>query len=216
MRADPNYLREHYRSLSDEALLAIERGELVDLAQQCYDDEMKARGLAQRGRQRPMAQRAEEAVVEEPEMPEEPELHDGDEPPDWAEDAAEVYSVAVHPGMSAGEDAAAHARGALEAAGIPCYLERVEVQEEKNPHPPIRQRWRLMAPAQFNLQAMSVLSRELDNPEFEAVWKAQLENLSDEELLEMRPEVVFCGLFDRVERVTRAYEDEIALRRLRE
>ena len=38
--------------------------------------------------------------------------------------------------------------------------------------------------------------------------------LSDEEVLEMKPEVAFCGLFDRVERVNRAYDEELARRRL--
>jgi len=31
----------------------------------------------------------------------------------------------------------------------------------------------------------------------------------------MQPEIAFCGLFDRVERVTRAYEEELARRRLK-
>jgi hypothetical protein len=31
----------------------------------------------------------------------------------------------------------------------------------------------------------------------------------------MSPEVAFCGLFDRIDRVTRAYEDEIARRGLK-
>ena len=211
MRTDPNYLREHYSSLSDEALLAVDRSELVELAQQCYDAEMKMRDLAPRGRPRPIPRRSEQLPVEEADtgVP----LIDSEEKPEWAEDAAEVYSVVVHPGPSSGEDAATSARGVLEAAGIPCYLELVEIPEERSPHPPPRQRWRLMAPAHLNLQAMSTLSRDLDNPEFEAVWKTELENLSDSELLEMRPEVVFCGLFDRIERITRAYEEELALRR---
>ena len=48
MPADPQYLRDHYASLSDEALLAIERDDLVDLAQRCYDDEVGRRKLASR------------------------------------------------------------------------------------------------------------------------------------------------------------------------
>jgi hypothetical protein len=36
--------------------------------------------------------------------------------------------------------------------------------------------------------------------------------LSDEELRGMDPKVAFCGLFDRVERVTRAFDEEIARR----
>jgi hypothetical protein len=54
-----------------------------------------------------------------------------------------------------------------------------------------------------------VLDRDLYNKEFEETWKTHLEMLNDEELREMKPEVVFCGLFDRVERVKRAYEEEL-------
>ena len=56
--------------------------------------------------------------------------------------------------------------------------------------------------------------RDILNEEFEAEWKTLLETLSDEDLRGMKPEIAFCGLFDRVERVTRAYEEEMARRRL--
>src|SRR5262249_14018434 len=49
MKADPEYLRQHYSSLPDEALLDIDRSELVEAAQRCYDDEMMRRGLAPQG-----------------------------------------------------------------------------------------------------------------------------------------------------------------------
>jgi phosphatidylserine/phosphatidylglycerophosphate/cardiolipin synthase-like enzyme len=45
MPTDPEYLRRHYASLSDEALLAIDRTELVETAQQSYDDELERRKL---------------------------------------------------------------------------------------------------------------------------------------------------------------------------
>jgi hypothetical protein len=44
-RIDPEYLRKHYAGLSDEALMAVDRGELVDLAQAVYDGEVQHRGL---------------------------------------------------------------------------------------------------------------------------------------------------------------------------
>jgi hypothetical protein len=37
--------RRHYESLSDEALLEIDTGELVDLARTCHADEVAKRGL---------------------------------------------------------------------------------------------------------------------------------------------------------------------------
>jgi hypothetical protein len=72
-----------------------------------------------------------------------------------------------------------------------------------------------MAPANLNLRAMSTLQRDIDNQEFEAMWKTQLEALSDSELHATNPEIVFCGLFDRIERVNKVYEEEVARRRLK-
>ena len=46
MPVDPEYLRQHYASLSEEGLLAIDRADLVELAQKCYDDELGRRGIA--------------------------------------------------------------------------------------------------------------------------------------------------------------------------
>src|ERR1700759_4937243 len=39
--------RDHFNLLSDEALLAVNREELVPLAQQCLDEEIDKRGLRQ-------------------------------------------------------------------------------------------------------------------------------------------------------------------------
>lgn len=46
MKLDPEELRRQYESLSDEALLAMNRDDLVDLARQVYDEEVEGRGLA--------------------------------------------------------------------------------------------------------------------------------------------------------------------------
>ena len=69
-------------------------------------------------------------------------------------------------------------------------------------------------PGNLNLRATSVLDRDIFNQEFEATWRTHLETLSDAELRKMSPQVVFCGLFDRVERVTNAYADELVRRKL--
>jgi hypothetical protein len=45
MQIDPEEFRRHYESLSDDGLLEIERDELVDVAQQCYDGELARRGI---------------------------------------------------------------------------------------------------------------------------------------------------------------------------
>ena len=45
MPTDPEYLRHHYASLSDEARLDIDRAELIESAQKSYDDELERRKL---------------------------------------------------------------------------------------------------------------------------------------------------------------------------
>ena len=45
MKADAEDFRRQYASLNDEALLEINREDLVPIAQQCYDAEVSSRGL---------------------------------------------------------------------------------------------------------------------------------------------------------------------------
>ncbi len=103
MPADLKYLREHYASLSDDALLAIHREDLVETAQRCYDDEIKQRGLASGRRAKPK----EELPVEEDEVVD--READPDQP-DWLEDASEVYSRVVRTGNVQATDDLADAR----------------------------------------------------------------------------------------------------------
>jgi len=211
MPVDPEYLREHYASLSDEALHEIDRADLVETAQQCYDYEVRQRELSSR---RPFAgprlsrtpQTADERVETYGE-----EAEDAGSKPDWLDDASEVFSRADHPGAAPATDIV-DARDALEAAGIPCYLDLSDAPEETNASPRPTRLWRLMVPGDLNLRATSVLERDIFNADFEAEWRTHLEVLSDEELRGMNPRSVFCGLFDRVERVTRSYDEEIARR----
>ena len=137
-------------------------------------------------------------------------LDNGDKP-EWLGEAAEVLSRYDHHG-SVPSDEILDALEALKSAGIPSYLELFE--EEKSSVPPPTHRWRVLVPGNLNLRAASVLQRDISNQEFGEWWKAHLETLSDDELHGMKPEIAFCGLFDRVERVNRAYAAEIARRRL--
>jgi hypothetical protein len=185
---DLKNLREHYASLSDDALLEIERADLVEAAQQCYDDEVRQR----------------------PHLSLKP---NGDDQPDWLEDASTVFSRNDWPGSPPTD--VAEARDVLEAAGIPCHLELVEETEGKPTSPEPTHVWQVMVPGTLNLHATSDLDRDIFNADYEETWRTHLEMLSDEEVLEMKPEVAFCGLFDRVERVTRAYDEELSRRRLK-
>jgi hypothetical protein len=210
MQLDPEYLRRHYASLSDEALLAVDRAELVEMAQTILDDEVGRRDLA-RGTRRthgPHITPGEPAPhYEEVEVDGEP-AQAGDKP-NWLEEAAEVYSYAV----LTGTPDASNARDVLEAAGIPCFLDLWEIPQEKSDVPQPTHMWRVMVPGKLNLRATSVLERDIFNQEFVDIWKTHLEALSDDEVREMNPEVAFCGLFDRIERVNRVYDEEIARRR---
>jgi hypothetical protein len=217
MPVDPQYLRQHYASLSDDALLEIDRADLVEAAQKCYDDEFRRRRLPslRDGRQ------AEEipASLRLPDVAHEKADVDGQESgagdkPEWMEDASEVYSRADAPRTTPAPDLS-NAREALGAAGIPCYMDVSEIPEEKSASPRPTHLWRLLVPGKLYLRATSVLERDMFNADFEAAWKAQLEMLSDEELRRMNPQAVFCGLYDRVERVTKSYDEEIARRRLK-
>jgi hypothetical protein len=66
MKLDPAELRKQYASLSDDALLAMQRQDLVELAQQVYDAEVASRGLAS-----PAATEPEESKSSEKEPGEE-------------------------------------------------------------------------------------------------------------------------------------------------
>jgi hypothetical protein len=88
-----------------------------------------------------------------------------------------------------------------------------QFEEEVSPPTPVRE-WSLKVPGKSNLHAASILDRDIFNADFEATWKTHLEMLSDEEFAAMDPKQVFCGLFDRAARVTRAYDAELARRGL--
>ena len=80
----------------------------------------------------------------------------------------------------------------------------------------MRFRWRVLVPGKLIHRATSVIDRDIFNAEFEAQWKAHLEMLSDEELHVMEPQYAFCGLYDRLERINRAYDEELQRRGLEE
>jgi len=208
MRLDPRELRQHYASLSDEELLEIDRADLVEMAQGIYDDEMRARKLSRRSKPvRPIHERQPDAPIEESEV-------DGAEP-DWLPEAAEVYAYTIREGRRDPPDSATAAGDALKAAGIPCYWDLIE-----DPPDPgwseITHRCRLMVPGNLNLRATGILQCDVENVEFESWWKALLAAQSDEDLRAMKPEVALCGLYDRIERVNRVYDEEMARRGLTE
>ncbi len=204
MAVDPEYLRKHYASLSDEALLDINPEELVPAARSVLEAELENRQL-------------DGGAVQPAEADEEFEapLEIDEEEPDWVEEGAEIYSAVVRPGSTTASQAH-HARRALEAAGIPCFLDVVEEEPEPQPETPETiSRWRVLVPGGLNIEATNILQRDLFNDDFEAGWKTHLEVLSDEELLAVDPRRVFCGIYDQIDRINRTWNEELKLRRLK-
>jgi hypothetical protein len=205
MKPNPDYLRQHYASLSDGELMATDRADLVAVAQQIFDEEVRKRELASPPRPaKTPEQRNEELEMFEP---------SGDDAAHgWLEDAAEAYGSYARPGATEAPEAV-HAREVLEAARIPAYLELYEDPEQDAE---LRYRWRVLVPGKLMHRATSVLDRDLFNAEFESQWRAHLEMLSDQELSVMEPHYAFCGLYDRIERVNRAYQEELERRRTKQ
>jgi hypothetical protein len=199
LKTDTVYLRRHYASLSDEALLNVDEADLVEDARQIYDKELAQRGLTRRETEGDDDADSESAASG----------HAGERKPDW------LGAATIAATFSAGQaqdstDKALEARDALEAAGIQCYLSTVWVDPAPVAGP--REELRLMVPGNLPLEAESVLDREIFNREAEAMWTTHFEMLSDEELRAVDLELVLAGRRDWIERMTRAFHDELARR----
>jgi hypothetical protein len=145
--------RRHFGLLSDTALLATRREDLVESAQACLDEELSRRGLSTDGAD--AAETAGENAEAEPDP-------SGDEP----------VSIAT---CTVAEEASL-ARGLLRIASIPCHLANEYTglggfQLE------------LMVPAAFVEQALEVLGAEISDEELAAQAEAAgaPENVFEEE-----------------------------------
>lgn len=200
MQIDLESLRRRYRSLSDEELLAVERNELTDAAQKCFDAEVERRGLAE-------AQESEPAPDEEAL---EGATFTAGVDPDWMQDAACACSFVSQPGGPAASDAE-NAREGLQGAGIPCQVSAMEVAPSTGDQP-AQHEYRVMVPGALNLKAASILDKEVFNPQLEADWRTHFASMTDQELGALNPDVICAGLVDRIARLKRAYNDEISRR----
>jgi hypothetical protein len=194
MKLNVDDIRRHYGSLSDEALHAIDRTELVEIAQQCYDQELAQRAPLKKIRATPVHRDEEEEEADGA-------LESGT--PDWIAEAACVCAF-----RNAVPDAV-NARVILENDGVPCYVEFRETEPDVTPPP--RSEYCVLVPGGLNLRAMSVLDKEIFNEQVESGWRTHLQALSDEELLGKK-EILLEGILDRVARLARAYDEEVARR----
>ena len=211
LQVNPDDLQHYYDSLSDETLLEVDRSTLTEVARQCYDDELAQRKLNSRDTESPVGS---QAAVTPPESGVEidDEYHyDAQPKPDWLDDAACACSFAYVPGDVSADDAR-KARAVLLAAGIPCHVAEQKIAKALY-EPAVRYVYAVMVPGALNLAAISVLDKEIFNPKVEAEWKVLLETLSDDELRALNSETICAGLLDRMNRLKRAYDQEIARRK---
>jgi hypothetical protein len=193
-------LRQYYATLSDEMLQEIDPTDLTEIARKCYHDEVAKRAVT-----------AEPVFLEDEEDGDIEELVEVE--PDWLEHGACVCSYTAVPGSNRAPEAE-RARDVLLASGVPCHLSLLS-PDPQNQDAPVFDEYRVLVPESLNLKAISVLDKEIFNPELEADWRTLFATLSDEQLKALKPEVVCAGLLDRVDRLTRVYKDEIARRNLR-
>lgn len=198
MQIDREALSRHYASMSDEELLALEREELTEVAQKCYDHEIERRNLAELPK---------EDSDESFDLSETHGVHDE---PDWIETAAIACSFTAHPGSVVAPEAA-QACDALRAAKIPCQMNELS-PDPSDENAPRYAEYQVLVPGALSLKAASILDKEIFNPQQEADWRAHLAALSDDDLGVLSPAIICAGFLDRAARLKRAYEDEVARR----
>jgi len=197
MKIDRRELGRRYASLSDEALLSLDRGELTETAQVIYNLEVERRGLSTK----PLNLDAPEVFAGSIESP----------ASDWQQDAVLACSFAASPGDTA-VTKAARAQAVLQAAGIPSQIK--VTREANDDGSSAREELNVMVPLALALHAAAVLDRDLFNEEYEAEWRAHLKILSDRNLSMLNPGIFCAGLQDRLARIMKAYAEEIAARNM--
>jgi hypothetical protein len=196
MQVDIRELRGRYASLSDDELMNIDAADLTEAARECYLAEVKNRHL----KDKPAPRHEETGEVEAMEVE-----------ADWLDHAAVACSYTAVPGSEAAEDAA-RAQDALLACGVPCQLSVLEGDPGAKDASRYDQ-YNVMVPGALTLQAASVLDKEVFNEDLERDWRNHLAALTDQELRAMKPDEICAGLLDRVDRLTRAYQDEVDRRK---
>jgi hypothetical protein len=129
----------------------------------------------------------------EDELQVEPEVE-----PDWLETA--VCVCTFRDAQRAGV-----AQDALMGSAVPCQLTQAEPDAEGR-------EYQVMVPAGLHFRAKTVLDVQIFNAQEEEGVRAHLAGLSDKDLRALSLDDVCGALRDLLERLTRAYNDEIAHR----
>lgn len=190
MQINREELSNHYASLSDDELRAIDPNDLTELALQCYDGEVDRRQL--------WAEPEPEDVM--PPAATHTGVH-----PDWFDTAATACVFQAGTARRYAEDAD-RARTILSQAGIPSQVVR-EHQDDGSPDC-----LAVMVPGALSMKAISILDRDLFNQEEEEIWTNHFDRLTDDELRSLHPDDLCAGLLDRAARLRRVYAETLARR----
>jgi hypothetical protein len=152
VKVDAEDFRRVYESMNDDALLLVNRDDLVEVAQQCYDVEVSRRGLM---------------------APEEAEVAAG---PEDAGDRQEMVEVATFTDL----DDARLARALLKTAEIPSYLANDPALPGNMISSPGLGGFRLSVPPSWLEQAREVLETQISDEELAAQAEAAGELEGDE------------------------------------
>ncbi len=158
MKIDLDDLRRQYSNLNDDALLAIDRGELTPVAQQVYDAEVASRGLA--------------SGTQEEEESDEPAAA-GRVPDNWTEIA--TFENPTEAGV---------ARSLLRQAEIPCILS-TDLPMAGSIFATLSEIG-LYVPADYHDQANEILDSEISDEELAA--QAEAAGLGEDEETEEHSE----------------------------
>ena len=153
MQIDPEDFKRHYALLSDDALLDINRDELVDAARPCYDAELAGRKLAP-------------PDTEEGVRSADPSV----DAPSQTEDGLQLVATFLS------LDEANFARGLVQSADIACSLEN----ERGGPWAGIGE-LRLMVPASVYDRACEILEFEISEEDLIAQAEAEAAEASDDD-----------------------------------
>ena len=156
MQIDPEEFRRRFDELSDDALLEINRDELVDVAQELYDAELERRGLLE------TEEAGDDDAAEE--EPGGDSAEGKDDPMVLAAECGSMQEVQF-------------ARALLQSAGIPSYVQTdfsgvLAATEEDT---------RLYVPASHLESAQEILATKLTDEELEAQAAAAAEEFGEEE-----------------------------------
>jgi len=151
MQIDPEDFKRHYALLSDDALLDVDRDELVDVARMCYDAELAERNLAHPDNEENVSSAGASA-------------HAQDQTDGGLQLVATFLSL----------EEANFARGLLQSADIPCSFENEQAAAWSGIG-----ELRLMVPASAYDHACEILDTEIS--EEDLIAQAEAEAAEDEE-----------------------------------